>query len=262
MKIIGVTLIKNEDIYIEGVINNVLDFCDEIIVLDNNSTDNTFDIISNMAKRHSKIKIHRIDDPLATHVYVEPYVNTDSWVFAVDGDELYDPIGLIEMRKNILAGKYSDVFRLKANFINVTNIDKENQKAYGYNGIATKGHNVSLLDYWHEDKEERLHGKNMRFKEGIQDTIKSKFLPYEHWENSKFRCLHLCFMKRSSKDTKFVSRFIPAENKRKYYYPVINFFKNLLMGRFELLSSYKNKTYRNGKIIYVDSTNFFIKKHD
>ncbi len=262
MKIIGVTLIRNEDIYIEDVLKNILDFCDEIIVLDNNSTDDTFSIVSNLATQYSKIKIYKIDDPLSTHAYVEPYVGTDSWVFAVDGDELYDPIGLVEIRQNILAGEYSDVFQFRANFINVNKIDQEEQKACGYNGTATKGHNMSLLEQWHEDKEERLHGKNMVFKPEVKNKIVLKQLLYENWEISKFRCLHLCFMKRSSKDTKFASRFIPAENKRKYYYPVINFLKNLFMGRFEVLSSYKNKTYRNGDIVCVDSKNFFTTKNN
>ena len=37
MKIVGICLIKNEDLYIKTVIRNVVHFCDELLVLDNYS---------------------------------------------------------------------------------------------------------------------------------------------------------------------------------------------------------------------------------
>ena len=39
-KIVSIHLIKNEDIYIKDSINNVIDYVDEVIVLDNKSPDN------------------------------------------------------------------------------------------------------------------------------------------------------------------------------------------------------------------------------
>lgn len=39
--IIGIVLVKNEDLFIDGVLTNILDFCDEIIVADNLSKDGT-----------------------------------------------------------------------------------------------------------------------------------------------------------------------------------------------------------------------------
>ena len=38
-KIIGIVLVKNEELYIERVLNNIKDFCDEIIVADNLSSE-------------------------------------------------------------------------------------------------------------------------------------------------------------------------------------------------------------------------------
>ena len=48
MKIIGIILVKNEDIFIKNSIQNIIKFCDKIIILDNYSTDKTHEIIKNI----------------------------------------------------------------------------------------------------------------------------------------------------------------------------------------------------------------------
>ena len=59
-KIIGITLCKNEDIYIKKAIEHTIDFCDEFIVLDNYSTDNTWDILTKLSQQHSKINLQNL----------------------------------------------------------------------------------------------------------------------------------------------------------------------------------------------------------
>ena len=55
MKIIGIMLLKNEEIWLQNVIENVIEFCDKLIILDNNSDDMTWEIIRKMQRLSSKI---------------------------------------------------------------------------------------------------------------------------------------------------------------------------------------------------------------
>ena len=55
-KIVGIVLVKNEDIYIERVLLNILEFCDEIIVADNISSDRTGSIIKDLQKQKTLMK--------------------------------------------------------------------------------------------------------------------------------------------------------------------------------------------------------------
>ena len=50
-QIVGISLVRNEDIFISQAITNVAEFCDKIIVLDNLSTDNTWYEIQELKKQ-------------------------------------------------------------------------------------------------------------------------------------------------------------------------------------------------------------------
>ena len=39
-----------------------------------------------------------------TNKFIEKYYSTNTWMFGVDGDELYDPIGLKKFRNELLSG--------------------------------------------------------------------------------------------------------------------------------------------------------------
>ena len=52
--IIGVCLVKDEDIYIHRALTNIYGFCDRILVLDNNSTDKTRIIVESLAEINTK----------------------------------------------------------------------------------------------------------------------------------------------------------------------------------------------------------------
>ena len=60
-QIVGVVLIKNEDLYIEWVLENIVGFCDHIIVLDNHSTDHTWEIIERLAGDTGRIDLRKWD---------------------------------------------------------------------------------------------------------------------------------------------------------------------------------------------------------
>ena len=132
IKIVGCCSIKNEELYIEQVIRNILDFCDEIIVVDNMSEDQTFDIVTKLAKAYSKIRLFREENLLLIQDYVAQYAGTNTWVFWVDGDELYDPRGLRKLRTELLNRKYQDKWQVRGNFLHCTEIDLTAWVAKGY----------------------------------------------------------------------------------------------------------------------------------
>lgn len=259
MNIVGICLVKNEDRFVRQALENVLDFCDSVIVLDNGSTDNTYPILEGLCREHGeKIQLHRLSDALLSHGFVERYANTDTWIFAIDGDELYDRKRLARFRETLRTGTYSRYWNILGNCIHVNKLDTAEHAAYGYmappSRSITKLYNFNAITEWREYAE-RLHGTNMRFKEGFGEHATLLLHDTHTWEESPLRCLHLCFVKRSSLRTPGNTRFNPSEN-AKWYFPVVNFFRNVFHGNISFQSSYKLKKYQRGGINKVSCTGF------
>ena len=253
-KIIGICLIKNEDRFIESALQRVLNFCDNIVVLDNNSTDGTYAILQKIQKAcPDKIQLHSISNALDSHSFIEKYANTNTWIFAIDGDELYDAPRLEIFRKELLSGRYDDYWKIFGNCIHVEKIDPTEKFVYGYmtppSRSITKLYNFNAIHEWREHTE-RLHGTRMKFKENFNEDKTFLLHDIYTWGDSPFRCIHMCFVDRSSLSIKNV-RFNPLEN-LKPYFPILNFFRNLSRGKFSLQSSYKLDKYRRGPITKVE----------
>ena len=90
-QIIGIVLIKNEDLFIETVLRNILDFCDRIFVADHHSTDLTLEIVRRLAVAEPKIDYRVVDHTSESHGLIADFANGQNWVVGVDGDEGYDP---------------------------------------------------------------------------------------------------------------------------------------------------------------------------
>lgn len=150
--VVGIVLIKNEDLFIDRVISNILDFCDEIIVADNLSKDRTSDKIRAQQQQHKKIHYHSIADPAQSHDLISEYANTATWIFAVDGDELYDPFGLKRLRQRINVGEYDRQWMILGNALNCTELDVEAKYAQGYLAppcrSMTKLYNFNAIVSW------------------------------------------------------------------------------------------------------------------
>ena len=203
-KIVGIVLVKNEDIFVTLAIRNALEFCDEIIVLDNFSDDGTWSALEALADEHAKrIMLLRIRNAKQSHRLLEPYAGEDVFVFAVDGDELYDPAGLARMRRKILGGAYDRAWCLYGHVLHCSAIDLGARTATGFSTPAarsmTKLYNFGILESWREPHQQRLHGKNIRFKEGhsTRDSVRS--FQRKDWDASPLRCLHMCFLPRSTR---------------------------------------------------------------
>lgn len=216
-KIIAILLIKNEDLFIEQVILNIIDFCDKIYIADNNSTDHTYKIIKNLSIKYSKIECSQISHPKESHTLIEKYAGTNTWIFGVDGDEIYDPVGLSLFKKRILHGEFDQWWLILSNMYHCTQINLKLMQGKGYSAppgrSVTKLYNFNVISEWSGCQEERLHSGMLIFKDGYSDKLRRNLYKEYSWEESNFRCLHVCFLARSSmeKSNHHHNRKNPAE---------------------------------------------------
>ena len=264
-QIVGSVQVRNEDIYVERAVSNILDFCDKVIITDHHSTDQTFEICKRLAEKHSKVELISIETPSEAANAIEPYFATNSWIFGVDGDEVYDPHGLTIMRKKLLNGEFSDSFCVFGNVLNVTWLDGSQRRARGHlappSRSMTKLYNFAMVESW-TGCPERLLGGDLRFKDGFTADLRRYLHEEIDWDHAYFRCLHMPFMKRSSRQKIRLSRtrLNPDEINR------INHEKNLVLRMFRTAElqiqnfmgmDWKNQKYRRGSLVEKDATVFF-----
>ena len=194
--IIGVTHVKNEDVWIGAAIRSLSSFCDDFLVIDNGSTDDTVDIVNSFG-----IEVVRIEDMRHSHELIHQYIGKDVWIQGFGGDEVYYKDGLVELRKRIMGGELDNTFQVYPWFFHVTHIDDTMTHATGY--LAPPSHppgklyNFSNLDAWQSER------KNHMFLEPgrkIKQGVLAKDTSYHNipWYDSDYKCLHTRFLRRSS----------------------------------------------------------------
>jgi Glycosyl transferase family 2 len=203
-RIVGVVLVRNEDVFVERAVRNVAAFCDRIHAVDHVSTDRTWEVLRALARELDHLDVRREHRAGASHRLLEPYAGTETWVFAVDGDELYDPQRLPGFREELLGGAYDGAFKVASNVLNCVELDVERRRASGYlsppSRSITKLYNFAAIDAWHGDGAERLHGGTIAFRPGYDERSVDNIGERLSWEETPLRCLHACFLRRSSGD--------------------------------------------------------------
>ncbi len=266
-QIVGIILIKNEDIYIGRIIRNITAFCDQIIVAENYSQDRTYEIVRSLAESNPKIHLRQIKELKESHNLIEGFAGTNTWIFAVDGDEIYDPAGLSEMRQQLLVGTFDDQWCIWGNVLHCVSLSTSQKIAKGYLApparSMTKLYNFSIIESW-VNCYERLHSGILTFKNGYHAELRYQLGHEMSWEESYFRCLHTVFLKRSSFQKNFFvkTKFDPAEllqlkrAKAKGMWAKltseIKWHVNLLFRR-----DWKNQQYRRGPLVEKDVSVFF-----
>jgi len=262
-QIVGIVLVHNEDLHVARAVENIAAFCDKLILCDHQSSDGTVRILENLAAKHQHAELHRITHPSESHDLLKPFAGTRTWVFAVDGDEIYDPTLLEGFRHRLLAGEFDAFWRMKGNVLHCTSLTAKLTSASGYmappSRSITKLYNFNAITAWEGDTVERLHGGSIRFKEGFDDSHKLNFQESLGWEESPLRCLHLCFIPRSSRDTGPHEGGI-RENIQEIYRGGL--FRRLgrLAGRLIKIqpsSRWKMEYYQQGPLAKVDCSPFF-----
>jgi hypothetical protein len=202
-QIVGLVLVRNEDVFVEQAIRNVADFCDRIHVVDHVSNDRTWAIVRALAQELEHVDARRSRNAALAKRVVEPYTATETWVFGVDGDELYDPDGLARLRRDLLDGAHGDVFRIKAHVLNCDRLDQESGTASGWlappSRPVTKLFNFGAVQSW-SDSPEPFQGGEVVFKSGYHWESRRELSDGTTWDTDPLRCLHVCFLRRSSHD--------------------------------------------------------------
>lgn len=261
MRITGILLVKDEDLYVERAVRNALGFCDEFIAVDNGSRDTTAAILKRLAaEAGGKLSYHRVDHPRVSHDLVAPLAGTDTWIFGVDGDEIYDPSGLQRMRARLEAGEFDRDWVVFGNVLNVRHLDLPRGTAEGHLAppcrSMTKLYNFKVIDAWDGPCHERLHGGKPRFRPGFHDGLRRDLHQTVAWEDADFRCLHLCFLKRSSSEPDNVA---PRANIMDRYAKSWSQRADDWWRRFRGLApvDWKEQRYGRGPMVSKETTPFF-----
>jgi glycosyltransferase involved in cell wall biosynthesis len=259
-RIIGCFLVRDEDVFVEQAVRNVADFCDELILIDHRSRDRTPSILARLAEQIAKpIAIHRVDDASRSHAFVQGYAGGDVWVLGVDGDELYDPAGLRLFREQLLGGKFDSWFLVRGNVLHCTALDGHSARGYLAPPATsmTKLYNLQIVERWDGEHPERLGGADgLVFKPGYEFRKRNL---YEEtvWETAAFRCLHACFLRRSSRERKPGARpSIPDDNQPRRLPARLGRRLSRSVG-FPQASSWKLENYRKGPVVTIDPRPFF-----
>jgi glycosyltransferase involved in cell wall biosynthesis len=200
VRVVGSVLVRNEDVFIEQAIRNVVSFCDEVHVVDHDSADGTAEILRRLADEFDDLHVVRSKDAGVSHRVLEPYAGTETWVLGVDGDELYDPSALRRLRADLEAGAHADVFRLKAHVLNCDTL--RDGSAAGFmappSRPVTKLFNMAGVTSW-KGCPERLHAGTAVFRDGYDWEAMRYLSESTSWESDPLRLLHVCFLQRSSR---------------------------------------------------------------
>ncbi len=205
--IVGIMLVRDEDRFVERALRNAIRFCDEFLVCDHGSRDGTAAVLARLEREFSdKLRVRRIAESRESHLVLREFMGrSGTWVFAVDGDEIYDPEGLARLRGRMETGELDEWWVVFGNVLNVVELDEVEGRASGYLAppcrSMTKLYNFAAITGWEgRDIVERLHGGRIEFREGFDAGRRLALHEDVTWEEADFRCLHCCFLRRSSSD--------------------------------------------------------------
>jgi glycosyltransferase involved in cell wall biosynthesis len=264
MQIVGIALVRNEDSFVEQAIRNVADFCDRVYVVDHMSKDGTWEIVEGLDRELDHLQAVRSRHSRVSHEVLEQYAGTETWVLGVDGDELYDPAGLAGFREQLVGGAHSNVFRLRSTVLNAVELDPARHLASGYlsppSRAITKLFNFAAIDSW-TGCPERLHHGVISFRPGMDVQSEEHLGEQLSWEESPFRCLHVCFLRRSSRDSLASEGSDPRPNLEEH-----RLYRRSPLGRLARRtrgqpsadrSSWKQDKYRRGELTTKNVASFF-----
>lgn len=265
MQIVGIMLVRNEDRFVGQALRNVLPFCDRMIVANHQSTDRTGEIVDELRTQYPNLDHYHIRHGHESHTLIQEFAGTPTWVFAVDGDEIYDPEGLVVLRQRLETGEFDSWWIVFGNVLNCIILDESNKNASGYLAppcrSMTKLYNFNTITAWDGPCGERLHDGRITFKPGYDASKRLNLHESLSWEESPYRCLHMCFLSRSSLERKSdapIARpsmidFSMLGPLRSFLYRVARCF-----GLSISVSPVKKGKYMRGALMTKDVTPFFV----
>jgi len=269
VQVVGISLVHNEDRFVRTALLNVAEFCDRIVVADHLSTDRTPAILRELSTELDHLEVVRITHSAESHALVENLAGTDTWVLAVDGDELYDPVRLADFRGRLAGGEFANTFRIRPAGLHCDELDSRTARAFGY--LSPPGRpllglfNFAAIDAWRNVRSQRLHGGDVVFREGFDWDSWRHLGEEEGWDQSSFRDLHLCFVRRSSADEadQWADGRPNLSETRRYRRGALGALEQLARQSLRRsaaqnpqASDWKSEKYRRGERVGVDATAF------
>jgi hypothetical protein len=205
------------------------------------------------------LDLRRSRNSAAAHRLLAPYAGTETWVIGVDGDELYDPAALSRLRGDLLGGAHADVFRLKAHVLNCDELDPSAGTASGWlappSRPVTKLFNFAAVDSWAESPDP-LQSGDVVFGAGQHWESRRDLADETTWETDPLRCLHVCFLSRSSAENG-AARLNLDESGEHDRGPV-GTLKRLVRRRRRAVAgrSWKREWYTRGERVTIDASPF------
>ena len=200
-QIVGIVLARDEDVWVEQAVSSVIEFCDRLILCDHRSRDRTSAILRGLACEHEHLSYIRIRDPKASHDSIKSLAGSNTWVLSADADEIYDRERLAAFRLRLLAGDFDEWWAIRLSMLHCAAVDFDGRTATGWlappDRSGTKLFNFAAISAWNGPVTQRLHGGMPVFRPSRTNVV---YHVGEHhsWDESPFRCLHVCFMRRSS----------------------------------------------------------------
>jgi Glycosyl transferase family 2 len=203
-RIVGIAMVRDEDAFVDRAVRNALDACDELVLVDHRSRDRTPEILARIRDEHpEKVSLHRVRRAGEANLFLRPFVGEPVWVLGVDGDDLYEPDRLARLRAALLRGDFDSYLSVKGNTLHCTELDIAAGTASGYLSpparSITKLTNFGAIESWTGTTVEHLYGGERRLKPEFAERPVYVLRDEYSWADSPFRCLHVCFLPRSSR---------------------------------------------------------------
>jgi len=257
--IVASVLVRNEDVFVEQSIRNVAGFCDRIHAVDHMSDDRTWEILRALAEELPHLEVLRARNSAVAHRQLAPYAGTDTWVLGVDGDELYDPAGLARFRAELQSGAHADVFRVKAHVLNCDVLDVGAGEAAGWlappSRPITKLFNFGAVESWRESPDP-LQAGDVTFRPGEHWESRRDLAESTTWDDDPLRCLHVCFLPRSSRDSSGGGLRRNLDESGRYDRGAVGTLKRLVRPRPKQSTTWKREWYARGEHVTVDARPF------
>jgi hypothetical protein len=202
-RLVGVVLVRNEEVFVEWAIRNAAGACDRIHALDHMSTDSTWAILRRLSTELDHLDAVRSRNALNAHRLLEQYVGSATWVLRIDGDHLFDPGGLAALKEALLVGEHDDVFRVRAHTLHCDDLDEVAGTASGWlappSRTGAQLYNLGAVTSWRGGVEPLIGGDPV-FRSGFGWDRMLDLTESTSWETDPLRLLHVCFLRRSSTD--------------------------------------------------------------
>jgi hypothetical protein len=173
-------------------------------------------------------------------------------------------VRLATFRRALRDGSFSNAFKVASNVLNCTELDVDRSVASGYlsppSRSITKLYNFAAIESWTGDGAERLHGGSITFRSGYDERSVENIGERLSWDETPLRCLHMCFLRRSSDDTQHgVGSARPIlEESGMHERTLVGAVKRRLLGRrAPETSAWKREKYMRGDLVTVDASPFF-----